>query len=192
MVDDDDTIADYVENMKEHKYAAHVLFYQDDSLYFCSAVILEKNKILTAAHCMKKKSTFSTNVTLAVGAMEIDDLNHTLDVTDDEIFIHPEFDDSWLNDLAVIQLKKSLKFDDNVGKIDLDKKYKPERKLNVVLAGYSDDYLRYVNTTTVAFKKCRDSYLEKENRKLMAGKQFCVKIGNLNINGGYGGGITIK
>jgi V8-like Glu-specific endopeptidase len=178
----------------------------------CSATIITNSKILTAAHCVHNKYS----VTLEFGTVDTDEQYKTVNVSREEIFVHPQYSSGpcYINDLAVIQLKTALKFDSRVDKIEMvDKKYIIDTDDKVTLLGHSNGelfrrehatsiesiiefstgYLRYFNSTIAGFVGCRRSYCERNNDNpwLEEERQFCVKLpdGKGNIGTGYAGGI---
>ncbi|XP_031639845.1 uncharacterized protein LOC116351834 isoform X2 [Contarinia nasturtii] len=185
-----------VRKIEDNKYTA-ALLYKDDingDRYLCSATIITNYKVLAAAHCLHNKYS----VTLELGTLDTDIQYSTVNVSTQEIFVHPQYsaDPIYVNDIAVILLKKALKFDSKIGKIDMvDKKYVIDTDDKVTLLGHSKGYLRYFNSTIAGFVGCRRSYWEKNNDNpwLEEDRQFCVTVhdGEENIGTGYSGGPVV-
>lgn len=182
-----------VSRIQDYKYAAALLYRKRDEsgLFFCSATIITNTKVLAAAHCVRNR----TSIVLELGTIDTDDKYYTVNVSQQEIFIHPEFSNGsapYLNDLAVILLKKPLKFDSKVGKIDMvDRKYVIDTDDHVVMIGHSADELRYLNSSITNFSGCQRSYRDNNNNHpwLHEKRQFCVYHGTKNINTGFAGGM---
>lgn len=56
----------------------------------------------------------------------------------------------------------------------------------VTMLGYSENLLRYVNSTVAEFDVCQNTY----HNLLAKGKQFCVNYGQYYITNSYAGGIS--
>lgn len=70
---------------------------------------------------------FKNSVTLAFATTNIDEPYYTLEVSQDEIVVHPDYTGSYpySNNIAVIELKNNLTFGPKINKIDLvDVNYK--------------------------------------------------------------------
>ncbi|XP_031635459.1 uncharacterized protein LOC116348568 isoform X2 [Contarinia nasturtii] len=180
-----------LDKIDQHKYIALMLYETDtDGPYINTATIFSPNKIVTSAQNIADKSV---SVTLSFGTLDASNTNYTVNVSRSEIFIHPEYDadSSHANDLAVILLKKPIKFGRKVGKIDgmVDKKFITGPDDEVTMFGFSESRLRYINTTVAEFVACRYAYWERNNyRVLEEGKQFCVNTGGTGLSCGYTGG----
>lgn len=78
-----------------------------------------------AAHCVKNRTSF----TLIFGSTDIDDPHYTVNITEKDIIIHPEYSGGrpYRNDIAVVEMKKMLKFGPKMDKIDMvDENYIPK------------------------------------------------------------------
>lgn len=183
-----------VRNIEDYKYTAALLYRyeKEGGRYICSATIIANNKILTAAYCVHRKYS----VSLELGTLDTDEQYYTVNVSQQEIFVHPQYSDDpvYVNDIAVILLKSPLKFDSKVGKIDrVNGNYVIDTDDKVTLLGHSKGYLRYFNSTIAGFVGCRYSYWEKNNDNpwLEEERQFCIKLHDdaENIGTGYSGGM---
>lgn len=158
----------------------------------CSAIILTLSKVLTAAHCLVN----CQSVSLIVGTTNLDESFQTINITEKDIVIHPDYSEhlAYVNDIAIIQLKSSLKGGVKVGKIDIvDKAYKISVGNKVYVLGYSENRLRLVNTTVHDMVACRNSYWERNNNepRLDEKRQFCVKL-DVERNDKYIGGTNLS
>ncbi|XP_031634164.1 uncharacterized protein LOC116347624, partial [Contarinia nasturtii] len=176
-------------NITDHKYTAGLLYQEDSngSRYLCSATIIANNKVLAAAHCVQNKYS----VTLELGTIDTDKQYITVNVSKQEIIVHPNYskDQTYINDIAVILLKKALKFDSKICKIDMvDKKYVIGADDKVTVFGHSIGYLRYFNKK---IDECRSLYWEKNNDYpwLEEDRQFCLEMhsGDETIGSGCAG-----
>lgn len=180
----------------DFKFIAGILYTKISESGSCGAVILSNNKIVTCAHCVY--DTFS--VTFLLATVNTDEPYYALNVLRDEMFLHPEFNKKspYKNDIAVIILKKPIKFGSKVGKIDMvpvSYVIKPGEELQIL--GYSesqgslyqqtyfDTHLRLMNATMSDFDACNDIYSNTD--KLEKAKQFCVMLNNDNQQ--FRGGI---
>lgn len=164
----------------------------------CGAIILSSKKLLIPANCVHDRGA----ITLAVATVNSDEPYFEIDVSEEEIIIHPLFSKGsspYLNDIAVIQLKRTLKFGAKIGKIDLiEKNYKARAGEFITILGYSesnnpyrkysDTQLRNFNSTVTDFEVCRNIYSGSTN--LENEKQFCVML-NQHTNLTYPGGILL-
>lgn len=170
-----------------YKFVAK-LFYKtskDSPYYLSSATILSDRKIVTAAQNVAN----STSVVLSFNTLTAEENTYKVEVSPSEIIVHPRFEKNpdYVNDVAVIVLKKALK---NVTPIKMvSKTYKPSPNHEVSLAGYSNGPLSYINANIKNFIACRHAYFKKNSKKFLEdGKQFCVNIGNLILSEGWVGG----
>lgn len=178
-----------VDKIGNYKHVAAVQYKETGSneVEVCTATIMTAFKIMTAAHCVFERKS----VNLIVGSTNLDDPYQTVNVSSQEIICHPEFSiaEPYENDLAVIQLKKMLKFDGKIGQKDsVNKGYKPTQGQSVTILGYSNKKLRLIESTIHDMVACRYSYLElnKDDPWLDDAKQCCVSLAN--TNGIYAGG----
>lgn len=180
--------------IENYKYTAGLLYKKidDDAQYLCSATIISNSKLIVAAHCVHNKMS----VTLEFGALNTDDHYYTVNVSELEIFVHPQYseDPIYVNDIAIIQLKTALKFGTKVGKVDMvDEDYTINMDEEVTLVGHSKNYLRYFESTISSFSRCRNLYRKRNNDHpwLEEHRQFCVEMRRENIGAGFAGGFKI-
>uniref|UniRef100_A0AC35G7R9 Peptidase S1 domain-containing protein n=1 Tax=Panagrolaimus sp. PS1159 TaxID=55785 RepID=A0AC35G7R9_9BILA len=98
----------------------------------CTGTIIDKEWILTAAHCANGKN--NVHVVL-YGSV---DITKAKKVLVKEKFIHPHFNQNITNDIALMKLLMPLKFDENVSSICLDKSVKTENGEIYVGAGFGN------------------------------------------------------
>lgn len=150
--------------------------------FTCSATILSYNKLLTAAHCVQNTSS----ITLLLATLNTDEPYYSVDVSDDEIIIHDEYDRrSHSNNLAIIELKRPLKFSQKIGQVSMvDKASVRSIKTgtNVLMLGYmesndpnrnyEDTHLRSISAKIADFSTCHGIY--SGINKLENGRHFCL------------------
>lgn len=105
----------------------------------CGGSILNEYWILTAAHCVNYYTT-PLQQSIQVGRSEISrDVDDSVYLIDD-VIIHPHYDasNSYVNDIALIKLKKSLEFNKNVQPVKLATKWSEldATELDVTLIGW--------------------------------------------------------
>ncbi|XP_031632801.1 uncharacterized protein LOC116346741 [Contarinia nasturtii] len=145
--------------------------------YTCGGTIVSHWKVVTAAHCVFKKTSFN----LRFGLLSFNERYdyRTMNVDENDIIIHPKYSKEapHNNDIAVIQLKERLSFDARVNKIEmLDENYVPKTMDKVTMLGYTkydntterdgednNYYLQIVNSTIHDFEDCRVLYSKNDN-----------------------------
>lgn len=162
------TDGELIQRFEDHNYMAAILSTRrgEAGRFVCGATIISEDKILSAAHCVVDRYS----IDLIIGAANLNGLHHTVKVNQSEIIIHPAYElngnhslCSYVNDIAVIQLKEPLVFSRMVGKIDMvlgrskvDKDLENEPE-HVKMLGYPDNRLRSINST-IADSGCFFSY----------------------------------
>lgn len=191
-----------VGSIEEYNYMVGVLFTKknDGTWHKTGGVIVSNKTILTGAHSMH----VADKVRLVFGTLDLNKPYHEVDVSRDEITIHPKYTGKYpyYNDIAVIRLKHSLNFNKKIGAIDLvPKKFYAQSEAEVIMLGYTKSEaivrvrkksnLRSVVSTVANFGSCAYVYWRKSAKApLVAGKQFCVSLrdGHHNVNEGDSGG----
>ncbi|KAM5138213.1 ovochymase-2-like [Mantella aurantiaca] len=83
--------------------------------HFCSGVIVTKTYVLTTAGCVAQKRLFLDMLLVVAGLHDLERSEDTQKCSVKEINIHPEFVSVTMeNDIALLQLKEPLQFNDNV------------------------------------------------------------------------------
>ncbi|XP_031638375.1 enteropeptidase-like isoform X2 [Contarinia nasturtii] len=137
---------------------------------YCGAVIISPSKIISAAHCVYNR----TLPTLIVGTLNTSMPYGIVNVTEDEMIIHPGYDNMLplSNDLVVFELNKRLNFKVNkINEIKLVKRnYVPKPGEEVYALGYSKPQvisdetninghtLQLVFSTISDFNTCQNDY----------------------------------
>lgn len=167
--------------------------------YESTGTIISDRKIVSTAHSLNNVDS----VKLIFGTIDLNQPFLEMEISLDEITKHPEFSvENFKNDISVIQLKKKLKFNSKIDKIDMvDEGYVAEPGARVTMLGYSvpcDAYrsynysnLRYVHSKIADFDECWKSYWGGTYKSALNGeKQFCVSLrdGKHNTNVGDSGG----
>lgn len=170
-----------VKRIADRKYMVGLIYVVNSKEFVCGAVIVAQNKVLTSAHCVYQKDS----VYLKFGVLKIRDRYYNLNVTKDEIIIHKEFNGKkpYINNIAVIQLKKMINFDEKIGQIEMvDNDFKLEKGISITTLGYAytkeeGSYLRYIDSTAANFVQCRYDYWQKDNYHLLnEEKQMCFDL----------------
>ncbi|XP_031625636.1 chymotrypsin-2-like [Contarinia nasturtii] len=191
--------SNFVVGIQYHKSFTHHPFN-------CAGTIVSNCKIVTAAHCVFGRSSF----TLIFGTIDLHKPIHTVNITENDIIVHPIYSKKspWFNDIAVIELKKKLKFSPMIDKIDMvDEGYVAKTDDQISMFGFTESIhpdrtpkrsnLRSVNSTIADFETCKSSYWNKcKDRVLENQRQFCVSLRNgthnLTNSGDSGGPVITK
>ncbi|XP_018311475.1 chymotrypsin-2-like [Mycetomoellerius zeteki] len=110
------------ENAKSGEIPYQVsLQYTDSSFHFCGGSILNDNYVITAAHCAKAIESPS-NVKVIAGTINLIDPKSEHNVI--KIIIHEEYDalNSWINDIALLQVETPFIISTTVGHVPLPPK----------------------------------------------------------------------
>lgn len=82
----------------------------------CGVTILSEKKLMTSAHCVYHRHS----ITLMFATINTDEPYHEVSISDEEIIIHPEYNESnHSNNIAIIELESPLEFSRKIGKIDM-------------------------------------------------------------------------
>merc|ERR1711963_274593 len=113
-------IAD-VEIAPPSTYKWQALIFIDD-LYTCEGSLIGNDLVVTAAHCVDGAS--ETRVILGSYNLAEEEENGRIEVSSQEIIIHPSWDlyTSTENDIALIKLSKQVEFNEYIDKIDINDK----------------------------------------------------------------------
>ncbi|XP_063593874.1 chymotrypsinogen A-like isoform X1 [Penaeus indicus] len=134
--------------------------------YICGGSILTTTHIITAAHCVDYDSP---QVVVVAGEhnIETDDETVTQIIRGKKITMHPKFNpNNMANDIAIITLKSSLEWTDNVGPICLPPDNTFENR-DAVITGWGlldypgstlPDELQEAAVTVSDHKECKDTY----------------------------------
>ncbi|XP_031639025.1 granzyme K-like [Contarinia nasturtii] len=200
-----------VGNIEHYKYMVgfQLNIDQNHSSHFCSGIIISERKILSVAHCLHQGNSF----TLKFGALKLDKPHYTLDITNKDFTIHPEYSggDPYHNDIAVVELETPLIFGPKIGKINMidyriiDKNYASEGGNTVTMLGYTESDgrdrnmtvspLKSIDATTAEFFQCQTLVYEQHmDRLIQKDREFCVNLHKgqrHNTNQGDSGGPVI-
>lgn len=109
-----------VERIEDHNYMVLILSGKRDGAPSRSAgTIISKSKIVTTAHSLFGKEKVSLG--LGTSGKGSGPPHRILDISEDEIIIHPDYRKGHFhdNDIAVIKLKEKLDFDLKIGNISM-------------------------------------------------------------------------
>ncbi|CAF1023716.1 unnamed protein product [Brachionus calyciflorus] len=89
--------------------------------FYCGATLINRDTLLTAAHCLPKYGSFLPTVKAYLG---YNDVSYVLkgfgtaegiEVNSQSVKIHPEYDeDTFVNDIAIIKLAKQVQFNEKI------------------------------------------------------------------------------
>ncbi|XP_031627711.1 uncharacterized protein LOC116343649 [Contarinia nasturtii] len=92
-----------VYEINDHKYVALIIYKKNSTsftTYTCGATIISNYKIITAANCVVNRGA----ITLAVASVNSDEPFYKIDVSDEEIIVHPKYSECskgvWQNDIG--------------------------------------------------------------------------------------------
>lgn len=172
---------------------------QKDEQHFCGASLINKNTLITAAHCVKGEDPNDIKVVLGAHNLHNDHQNSMQILEVERFILHPYFSSfTYANDIALIHLKHPAQLNEFVQPIALAK-FNLISEGSVTLAGWgsihlTDDFLTdfpdILQTTQlniIDFQNC----LKSCNPFLDEG-QFCAADSSSKPGGGDSGGPIIQ
>ncbi|KAH0950604.1 hypothetical protein HN011_008292 [Eciton burchellii] len=168
--------------------------------HFCGGVILNKNYILTAAHCVSGKNVSLISAT--VGTTDLRRPHKTYLIKN--AYVHEKYNrsNSWINDIALLKIQNEFNFTSLVGPILLPKQnlaIKPGAK--AVVSGYGRLWHNGNRTTELnvasiritSDKYCRSMY--KKHSKNIFPTHICANepfVEKGSCKGDSGGPLTVN
>ncbi|KAJ1917841.1 hypothetical protein IWQ60_007663 [Tieghemiomyces parasiticus] len=185
-------------NGRAYPFAAVLNIVVPGGVALCGGSLIADNYILTAAHCITdEQSGAPTSASAVVAGLGSNNVEKAELYQASKISVHPGFDTmSLANDVALVQLKKSAKLDDNTQIVKLtDSKIKDNQVLQAIgwgkvsNAGSVSDDLRQVNITVGPTSKCREA---EPDFKDQSGPTICAaKNDNHDTCQGDSGGALV-
>lgn len=137
---------------------------------------------MTAARCVHE----TRSIALAFSTINTDEIFYTVNVSKEEIIIHPKYDKNTNdNDIAVILLKEELSFGPKIDKIDMvDKDYVAEFGDSLSIFGFmesnnpfrlhSSTHLQYIDSK-ITYSNCGNPFFDYLFG-MSNGRTFCIVL----------------
>ncbi|XP_037782609.1 factor V activator RVV-V alpha-like [Penaeus monodon] len=159
--------------------------------YYCTAVLITDEFVLTAAHCVDRKLTWY-KVILGAQNLKAEE-EHRIEVGVDEVFLYPhyKYDDGISGDIAVLKLKERVKFNKYIFPAQLPNRDVYASMPLLVLGwgkkqgGLKFHSLQAAHTYVTRYDLCRHIY------KWLDRNMFCVANGRTSTCTGDAGGPAI-
>lgn len=162
------------------------------SSHICGGTILNKDTILTAAHCVPQKDV--EYLTIVAGSPYLEYYGTKYQVK--SIKTHEEYNkENFQNDIAILKVTEPIEFNDNVQPIPLEETMDDQER-DVILCGWgrlltegvTAKQLHWINLKTLSTKKCSD----KHNSPEVVESEICTftKAGEGACYGDSGGPLV--
>jgi len=166
----------------------------------CGSSIIAPNKILTAAHCLDLVKAHPENAYVVCGEIEVAKFKNSKLYQGKRVHMHPGYNgkipEGLHNDVAILQLKEDIEFNDNVKPIAINGLGSPAVGSYLPLAGFGRvswynmkkvaTHLQHVNLTVREMATC-----EKFFQKIPFKKQLCVYSVAAPCQGDSGGALVM-
>ncbi|KYN22990.1 Mite allergen Der p 3 [Trachymyrmex cornetzi] len=136
-----------------------------NKMHFCGGVIIDKDHVLTAAHCVFGANPSEFSVVAGTTDLRKRHSRHLVQ----SIFVHEGFDSPpYANDIALLRLQKPLKFSSRICPVDLPKQNQTVKEGSIAeVSGFgiissegeeSDGHLYVVDNIITNQAYCRELY----------------------------------
>nr|XP_054763579.1 enteropeptidase-like [Lytechinus pictus] len=152
-------------NAQEGEFPWMAYLYNEDYGQYCGATLISSEWIVTAAHCLWGITDLLDSVVMGDLHLSINSEHH-LTIAPDDIFIHPEYNDTLLNaDIALIKLSEHVSFSEYVRPACLSQTLHEERDYTTcIIAGWGNtehdeaDNLQKATVRLIEVERCKELY----------------------------------
>nr|XP_054763582.1 enteropeptidase-like [Lytechinus pictus] len=152
-------------NAQEGEFPWMAYLYNEDYGQYCGATLISSEWIVTAAHCLWGITDLLDSVVMGDLHLSINSEQH-LTIAPDDIFIHPEYNDTLLNaDIALIKLSEHVSFSEYVRPACLSQTLHEETDYTTcIIAGWGNtehdeaDNLQKATVRLIEVERCKELY----------------------------------
>ncbi len=145
-------------NAEPHAFP-FIISLQNEGTHFCGGSLINKNTVITAAHCVRNLDPKTLSVVLGLHRLHENKNQNTQTIKVSKFVLHPFFSRfTWTNDIAILHLEHSAQFNEHVQPILL-----PERDSTpngeVFVAGWgsvTEDLVNFPNILQMTTLKVRN------------------------------------
>jgi trypsin len=159
--------------------------------HFCGGAIISKRCVITAAHCLNKKTP--ADVLIDVGSNYLSRNQTTY--TANSLIIHQSYDPKkFVNDIGLIKLTKDIEFKKNIKPIALPSHDKNFTGVDLIVTGWGRLYwegripenLQQIKVSGISLKECTRFFYDVSDQHICTFEGF----GKGMCNGDSGGALT--